>query len=114
MLLQKHFRVSQEVANECRERYALVHYDLAIAKPALQIQEQESPKYDNVFICFGAFHMQMAYFGAIGYILEESGGPQILIDTGVLAPGSLNGFISGKHFNRCKRLRTILAAAFRV
>ena len=56
----------------------------------------------------------MAYFGAIGYILEESGGPQILTDTGVLAPGSLNGFISGKHFNRYKRLHTILAAAFRV
>ena len=34
---------------------ATVHYDLAIAKPALKIQAQESPKFDNVFICFGTF-----------------------------------------------------------
>ena len=44
----------------------------------------------------------MAYFSAIVYTLEEPGGPQILTGTEVLAPGSLNGFLSGKHYNRCR------------
>ena len=104
-------QIAQSVAAECDEPYALVNYDLAIAKPALQMQANESPKHDNVFVCFGAFHIQMAYFGAIVYALEEPGGQQILTDTEVLAPGSLNGFLSGKHYNRCRRLHVLLATA---
>jgi len=61
---------SQKVASECGETYAIVTYDLAIAKPALQIQAQESPKFDNVFVCFGAFHISIAYFSALGHIIE--------------------------------------------
>ena len=107
-------RVSQKVATECGEQYALVHYDLAITKPALQIQAQDSPKYDNVFVCFGPFHIQMAFFASLGYLITESGGPQIQTDSEVLACGSLNGFLSGKHFNRCKRLHPLLSTALRI
>ena len=81
-------------------KVVIVNYDLAVAKPAMQIQQMESPKYDNVFICFGAFHIEMAFFGALGFFLDGSGGPTILTDTQVLAPGSLNGFLLGKHYNR--------------
>ncbi len=69
---------SQKVAEECGDSCAVVTYDLAVAKLAMQIQSEDSPKYDNVFVCLGAFHICMAYFAAIGYVLEESGGPQAL------------------------------------
>lgn len=104
-------RTSQKVAEECGEQYAIVTYDLAIAKPALQIQAQDAPTYDNIFICFGAFHIALAYFGCLGYFLDGSGGPNILTECEVLAPGSLRGFLLGKHYNRCKRLHPLLAAA---
>ena len=74
-------RVSQKVAEECGEQYAIVTYDLAIAKPALQIQAQESPTFDNVFICFGTFHIVLANLGCLGYFIDESGGPNILTET---------------------------------
>lgn len=93
-------RISQRVAKECREEFILVHYDLAIAKPAMQIQAAESPTFDNIFICFGPFHIELAYFGAMGHFLDGSGGAQILTETGVLGSGSLNGFLRGKHYNR--------------
>jgi len=76
--------MSQTIAKECNEPYMIVTHDLAIAKPALTIQAEEAPKY-NLFICFGAFHIQLAYFRALGHIIDESGGPQILVDTEVLA-----------------------------
>ena len=91
-------KISQKVASECDESYMVVHYDLAVAKPALQIQATESPRFDNLF--YGPFHISLAYFGAIGYFLESSGGPEILTECDVLAVGSLNGFLSGKHDNR--------------
>ena len=42
----------------------------------------------------------MAYFGGLGYVLDSSGGPDILTETEVLAAGSLHGFLTGKHYNR--------------
>lgn len=65
-------RISQRVASECGDQYIVVHYDLAVAKPAMQIQAADSPTFDNIFICFGPFHIEMAYFGAIGYIIDGS------------------------------------------
>ena len=107
-------RISQKVAKECQQPYAIVTYDLAVAKLALKIQDEDAPQYDNVFICFGAFHTMLAYFSGIGFFLAESGGPETLVETGVLASGSLDGFISGRHFNRCKRLHPLLAVAMHV
>ena len=105
-------RRSQRVAEECGEKYVAVAYDLAVAKPALQIQTAESPLFDNVFICFGAFHILLAYFGASGHFIDGSGGTHTLIESEVLAEGSATGFITGKHYNRCVRMHEILACAF--
>ena len=81
---------------------------------AMQIQAEESPKYDNLFIAMGAFHIEMALFHAIGKFLEESGGPYVLTESGVLAKGSMKGFISGKSYKRCKRLHQLLGVAFEI
>jgi len=105
---------TQMCAKECNQEYGVVTYDLNAAKPAMQIQSSEKPKFDNVFIMPGTFHVEMAFFKALGKLVEESGGANMLTETDVLAPGSLNGFITGKHFNRCKRLHPILALAFEI
>ena len=80
----------------------------------MQIQSEEAPLYDNVFVAFGPFHTELAYFGVLGHYHEASGGPEILIEQGVLAPGSLSGFLLGKHYNRCKRLHPLLALALQI
>ena len=80
----------------------------------MQIQYQESPRFNNIFICFGPIHIELAFFGETGHILAESGGPHILVDTGILAEAPLNGLISGKHFNQCKCIHPLLALAFRI
>ncbi len=48
---------------------------------------------------------------ALGKFIEESGGLYVLTETEVLAQGSLNGFLSGKHYSRCKRVHQILAVS---
>ena len=103
--------ITQKCANETGQKYGIVSYDLGAAKPALQIQVTEKPEFDNIFIMLGPFHIEMAFFKAIGKLLSNSGGPEMLTESEVLATGSLNGFLTGKHFNRCKRLHPILALA---
>ena len=40
--------------------------------------------------------------------VAESGGPSILIACDILASGSLKGFITGKRYNRCKRIHSAM------
>lgn len=105
-------RTALKCAKECGQQYALATYDLDVARVAHRIQVTSKPEFETVFVMFGVFHILMCFFRAIGRVIEESGGPAMLTDSGVLAPGSLNGFIQCKNYNRCKRLHPMLALAF--
>ncbi|KAG5862641.1 hypothetical protein JTB14_004270 [Gonioctena quinquepunctata] len=106
--------MANEIAEKCQQEQIIVTYDLAIAKMAMKIQEKEKPKFDKVFVNLGAFHMEMAFFKAIGKYIDGSGLVEILVRTEVLANGSMNSFLDSKHFNRCKRLHPLIAAALQV
>jgi hypothetical protein len=86
-------RQAQKLAEEFNEDYMEVTYDLAIAKVALQIQSMETSQFDNLFIHFGSFHIMMAYFKAIGKLIGSYGITNIMVNTDILASGSINSFI---------------------
>ena len=100
---------NMHLAEECNEKYIATTYDLAIAKPACQLQDTMQPKFDNVFICFGAFHIMFRYLSAVGQIIDGSGAAHILIESGALTKGSINAFLTGKHYNQCRRMHVLLA-----
>ena len=102
---------SLRLKEECDQKYISVTYDLAIAKVALCIQSMEAPTYDAIFIQLGPFHILMSFFKAVGKFISESGLPHILTESGVLAQGSLRGFLNGTNFNRNKRIHPMLAVA---
>ncbi|XP_077276997.1 uncharacterized protein LOC143905452 [Temnothorax americanus] len=106
--------MANEIAEKCNEDLIIVTYDLAIAKMAMQIQQNEKPKYDNIFVNLGAFHTQMTFFKAIGKYIDGSGLVDVLIQAQVLAGGSANSFLDSKHFNRCKRLHPLTSAALQI
>lgn len=110
-VVKETMNIALRVKSECKQPYIHLTYDLAIAKIALQIQSVERPIYDSIFISLGPFHIMMSSFKAIGKYISDSGLPDILTNAGLLACGSLNGYLSGKHFNRCKRIHPITAAA---
>lgn len=92
--------MSLKVAEECGNKYTSVTYDLAIAQKAFEIQSIERPRFDSLFIQMGSFHIELSFFKALGKFIAESGAPYILTETGIIAQGSLLGFLSGKHYNR--------------
>ncbi|CAG9771355.1 unnamed protein product [Ceutorhynchus assimilis] len=85
-----------------------------IANKALKIQSEKRPLFDNLFIHIGPFHIMMVYFKAIGKYIDNCGLTNIIVDTELLASGSVNGLITGKHFNRCKRLHPLAALAIQI
>ena len=54
-MVKENLRRSQIAASERNEPYALVTYDLTVAKIAKQIEATEKPLFDNVFMCFDHF-----------------------------------------------------------
>ncbi|KAJ8873115.1 hypothetical protein PR048_026732 [Dryococelus australis] len=102
-------KTCQKIAHECGDPCG-VHYDLAVAKSTFLIQNQEKPCFDNVSVCFETFHIEVALFGAIRYLIEGSGIEQVLVESDVLDSG-LQDFLKGKDFNRCKRIHILLSIA---
>jgi len=105
---------SKKIAENLHQPYIQVTYDLAIAKVAFQIQATEKPKFDNLFIHLGPFHIMMAYFKAIGKVISDCGLTNVMVESSLLANGSVNGFLDGKHFNRCKRLHPLITLGLEV
>ena len=64
------------------QKYMIVSYDLAIALKAYSIQKLESPMFDDVLILLGNFHIELAFFGAIGTFIDETGLTDILVEAG--------------------------------
>lgn len=64
---------SQEIAKELGEKCINVTYNFAIAKMAMQIQATEKPRFDNLFIHLGAFHIMFAYLFAVGKFIAGCG-----------------------------------------
>ena len=105
---------AQQMATECNMATIPVTYDLAIAKMALEIQAEETPQFDNVFVALGAFHVEMSYFGVLGKFIADSGGPYVLNESHLIEQGSLPSFLSGKAYKRSKRLHQLLALAMEI
>lgn len=95
-----------KIMKETGERYIKLTVDLAIFMKALRIQHAY-PQFEIIFIHSGAFHLQMAYFYAIGKFIENCGLTNLLVNAELIASGFVAGLIGGKHYNRCKRIFTI-------
>ena len=102
---------SMKVAEETQMPYHPVTYDLAVASKALSIQAMMSPVFDRLVIMLGHFHIELAFFGALGTYISESGLEYLLTEANILAEGSVNGFIHGKMYNRCTRIHQLAATA---
>ena len=80
----------------------------------MQLEAEEKPTYDNVFIHLGPFYITCTFFSMLGKYLAEQGGPHILNETHVIEKRSLKSFLSGKSYSRCKRSHQLLGAAMEI
>lgn len=80
---------SLKAADECGQKYVQVTYDLAIAKIALQIQANENDVFSRLFVHLGSFHIQLAYFKAVGKFIENNGITNLMSASEILASGSV-------------------------
>ena len=63
----------------------------------------------KLVIRLGAFHTAMSFLGCIGKRFGDGGLQDILIESEVVAIGSVNGVLSGKHYNRAVRSHKLMS-----
>jgi len=64
------------------------------------------PKFSNVFVRLGGFHLLMSYLGSIGYIMADSGLKEIM--SVIFAPNSVDKILLGHAYSRAVRAHTLI------
>ena len=89
---------SLDATNETHQEYGVVTYDFAVAHKAYSIQTLDAPRFDKLPTMLGNFHLELAFYGVIGTLINESGAEYRLTESGILVEGSMMSFIRGKYY----------------
>ena len=75
-------------------------FDQAIYAKALEIVWQNPQQFQRVVLRMGTFHTVCAFLSATGKTFSGAGLEDILIESGIVATGSVSGVLQGTHYNR--------------
>ena len=71
---------SMQGSKEMKQKYAIVIYNLAVELKNFCIQAVQAPKFDNLIILLGNFHIESAFLSAVGTYITDSGVEHLLTE----------------------------------
>ena len=75
-------------------------FDQSMFAKAVEIKWKEPEKFKHCVIMLGTFHTIMMFMAVISKRFKDAGLRDILVQSGVLAEGSVDSAMSGKMYNR--------------
>ena len=78
-------------------------FDQAIYCKVMEIKWKQPERFQSCIVMLGIFHTIMMFLGIIGKRFGDAGLRDLLIQSGVLAEGSVDRALSGKQYNRSVR-----------
>ncbi|XP_048113517.1 uncharacterized protein LOC125303684 [Alosa alosa] len=88
---------SVQIADQLELDHIVLVFDQAIYAKAQQIRWKNDGFMQRLVIRLGEFHTCMSYLSILGKRFGAAGLQDILIESEVVAPGSINGVINGHH-----------------
>lgn len=61
-VVMKTLEMAKQIADECNQKHIVATFDLAIAMKAFKIKDDMSPKFNDIFVNLGGFHILLSYF----------------------------------------------------
>ena len=86
-------------------------FDQAFYAKAMEVKWKHNTLFDVLIIMMGGFHLLMMLLGVIGSRFSDAGIRELAVQSDVMAKGSMEKVISGKHYNRAVRLHKIMYEA---
>ena len=102
---------SLDMAKQLGQQSALVVLDQAIYAKAIEITWNHTEEFKNIVLRMGAFHISCNFLGVIGKRFGDAGLADVLVESNIVAAGSINGVIDGTHYNRAVRAHKIMYEA---
>ncbi|XP_034096209.1 uncharacterized protein LOC117562482 [Gymnodraco acuticeps] len=99
---------SVQIADQLELDHIVLVFDQAIYAKAQQIRWKDVEFTKRLVIRLGEFHTCMSYLSILGKRFGDAGLQDILIESEVVAPGSINGVLNGHHYNRSMRAHKLL------
>ena len=102
---------SISVADRLSLEEIVLVFDQAIYAKVQEIRWLDETLLRRTVVRLGEFHTMMSFLSIIGKRFKDAGLTDILIESQVVAEGSINGVISGHHYNRSIRSHKLLYEA---
>ena len=99
---------SVEMATQLGLSDTVVVLDQAIYAKALEVVWRKKAEFKSVVLRMGSFHITCTFLAVIGKRFEDSGLRDLLLESGLVGTGSLNGVLGGKHYNRALRIHKVI------
>ena len=90
---------------------------LACDQPLYTIAKEIQWNFPTVYgekklvVMFGGFHIELAALKALGSLIEDSGWTSVLVQAGVITPGTADSFLKASHVSRTRHAYQVTAAA---
>ena len=95
---------SLQIADQLGQHDVIIVFDQAIYAKALEVLWQNKDQFQRLVIRIGSFHTILA---AIGKRFGDAGLADVLMESGIVASGSVAGVIEGRHYNRAVRTHKV-------
>ena len=91
----------QRLCVEADMPYVNITLDSGAAINCFKLIWNYSTVFDNVIVHLGDFHFMKEIFTVLGKLVKGSGFEEVVFQSSLTTSGSLNGVLSGSHYNRC-------------
>ena len=98
--VQECLRYAESATHEVQQRFIITTFDMGVCMKAYPITWNNPDRYQNHIILIGTFHLECAFMRMLGKKMDGSGLADILLEAGLIGSGSLQGVLSGKHYDR--------------
>ena len=98
---------SLQIADQLGQHDVIIVFDQAIYAKALEVLWQNKDQFQRLVVRLGSFHTICAFLAAIGKRFGDAGLADVLMESGIVASGSVAGVIEGRHYNRAVRTHKV-------
>lgn len=102
---------SDLIREELQLDAVVVVLDQALYAKATEIAWKQKERFCGIILRMGTFHTICNALAIIGKRFQDGGLKDICIEAGLVAEGSINGVMDGKHYNRAVRTHKIIYEA---
>ena len=86
-------------------------FDQAFYAKAMEVFWKHKAQFEGLVIMMGGFHLLMTMLAIIWSRFADAGLRDVAVQSEIIAEGSVDGVLNGKHYNRVVRLHKIIYEA---